>query len=315
MGVIHLSCAAERNYLAHSAAMLDSALRNRGDHEIEIHYLHGPRFPRRGRSRLAAMVEGLGGTISFLEIPDTEVAHLPTKGFTRKATWYRILLPDLLGAVDRLLYLDVDTIVTSDLAPLWGIDLGQHYVGAVTNIFQADHLHRAAQLGIKPRDYFNAGVMLLNLGLMRADGCGESLRRFAVENPRQIAWRDQDTLNLVLGHRRLPLHPRWNCMNSIMQFPASIRVFGAEAVEDARRNPGVRHFEGPGLNKPWHEDCAESDRRLYLQHRRHTPWPRVALEGSRLRDRVGRISELIGVQVLRIRGRLGIRRRLSRLFG
>jgi lipopolysaccharide biosynthesis glycosyltransferase len=313
MGVIHLACAAERNYLAHSAAMLVSALRNRGTEELEIHYLHGPRFPRRGRRRLTEMVEGLGGSISFVEIPDSAVAGLPTKGFTRKATWYRIFLPDLLPAVDRVLYLDVDTIVTSDLGALWKVDLRGQYVGAVTNVFQADHVQRTAKLGIKPRDYFNAGVLLFNLDLMRVDRCSESLRRIASEHPSGVAWRDQDALNLVLGSRRLPLHPRWNCMNSILQFPVSFEVFGTQAVEEARRNPGIRHFEGPGLNKPWHEDSPAADRDLYLEHRRQTPWPRMVLEGSRPKDRLGRALDRIRPHLLRIRRLVRARQRLRRI--
>lgn len=316
MDTIHLSCAAERNYVAHSAAMLVSALRNRGDAEVCVHYLHGPRFPRRGRRKLEEMVTGVGGSISFLEIGDREVAGLPTVGFTRKATWYRVFLPELLPDIDKLLYLDVDTIVRADLGPLWATELGEHYLGAVTNVFQWDHVDRPAKLGLEPNEYFNAGVLLMNLRLMRRDGCSSALRAFAIENVDRIDWRDQDTLNLVLGKRRLPLHPRWNVMNSVLLFPSSVDVFGAEAVEEARRNPGIRHFEGQGVNKPWHVDCERADRGLYLELRRQTPWPKVTLEGRRPRDRAARLFDRVRPYAMRARGWLGrIRRRLRSTAG
>ncbi len=53
-------------------------------------------------------------------------------------------------------------------------------------------------------------------------------------------------------------------------------MFGAEAVEEARRNPGIRHFEGPGSNKPWDPGCERAMRELYLDHRSRTPWPPVS---------------------------------------
>jgi lipopolysaccharide biosynthesis glycosyltransferase len=226
------------------------------------------------------MVEGAGAEISFLRIPDEELEGLPTVGFTRKATWYRIFLPELCGDVDRILYLDADLLVIDSLAPLWELDLTGSWVGAVTNVFQHNHVHRPQALGLAgPEVYFNAGVLLMNLAEMRRDGCTEALRSYAVENAPQLGWRDQDALNVVLGSRRLALHPRWNCMNSVLLFPQSADVFGAEAVREAREDPAIRHFEGPADNKPWHVLCERDLRELYLQHRRATPWPRVRREG------------------------------------
>jgi lipopolysaccharide biosynthesis glycosyltransferase len=307
--MIHICCAAERNYIAHSAAMLVSAARNRGENALHIHYLHGPRFPRRAQSRLDRCLHSLGATISFSEILDEAVAGLATRGFTRKATWYRIRLPELLPDVERTLYLDVDTIVLSDLTPLWETDLGDNYLAAVTNIFQPNDVSRAAKLGIKPSSYFNAGVLLMNLELMRREGASQAVYRFATQNPVQVSWRDQDALNLVLGARRLPLHPRWNCMHAVLAFPAAVKVFGPEAVAEARRDPAIRHFEGPGWNKPWHVDYEGRDRDLYLRYRRQTPWPRVRLEGRRPRDRAARVIERLWPELERWRGRLGRARR------
>ena len=72
--------------------------------------------------------------------------------------WYRIFLPELLPDVDRVLYLDADTIAVDSLAPLWEIDLDDSYLGAVTNVFQANHVHRPAELGLAgPRSTSTAG--------------------------------------------------------------------------------------------------------------------------------------------------------------
>jgi lipopolysaccharide biosynthesis glycosyltransferase len=279
---LQVSCAAEGGeYIAHSAAMLHSVLAQAGSLDVQVHYLHGPSFPHEAQERLGAMVEDGGGAMSFIEIPDAAVAELPVRGPFTKAMWYRILLPQLLPDVDRVLYLDVDTIASDSLEPLWALDLADSYLAAVTNVFQHNHLHRPAELGLPgSQQYFNSGVLLMNLAAMRRDDCTGALFSCAIERADGLEWPDQDALNLVLGSRRLALHPRWNCMNSVLTFPASIDVFGAAAVEEARTHPGIRHFEGPLENKPWHYLCAQSLRELYFEHRRATPWPDLELEGA-----------------------------------
>jgi lipopolysaccharide biosynthesis glycosyltransferase len=274
MTTIDVACAAEGGeYAAHSAAMLRSLLAAHPHDEIRIHYMYAD-IRRRDRRALARMVRSLGGEIEFRSVSDRRVRGLPTVGFTGKATWYRIFLPELHRDLDRILYLDSDLLVLDSLVPLWGTDLRGSWVAAVTNVFQDDHLGRPAELGLPgPEAYFNAGVLLLNLAEMRADRRTEALLEFAVASGERLAWRDQDALNVVLGSRRLDLHPRWNLMNSILLFPRAAEVFGAEAVAEARRKPAIRHFEGPGDNKPWDPGCERELRELYLEHRRHTPWP------------------------------------------
>jgi lipopolysaccharide biosynthesis glycosyltransferase len=277
---LHVSCAVEGRYLAHGATMLHSVLTQAGEHGVHVHYLHGPELPDDARRRLREMVERDGGTISFLEVPDEDVEGLPVRGFTLKATWYRIFLPELLPDVDRMLYFDADLLVLDSLEPLWETDLTGHYLGAVTNVFEPQYVHRPAELGLAGTEvYFNAGVLLMNLDLMRRDGCTRALKAYGIEHAHELQWRDQDALNVVLGERRLALHPRWNCMNSVLIFPWAADVFGAQAVDEARRNPAIRHFEGPDDNKPWHYLCERGMRELYFEHRSQTPWPRYRLAG------------------------------------
>jgi lipopolysaccharide biosynthesis glycosyltransferase len=260
--------------------MLHSVLAHNAERGVEIHFMHGPDVSRRSEEQLTEMVEREGGRISFLRIPDERVEGLPTKGFTRKATWYRIFLPELRPDVDRVLYLDADLIALEPLDELWETDMGDSYVAAVTNVFEHHYAHRPAELGLAgPHVYFNAGVLLMNLDLMRRDDCSQRLLDYGVAHARELLWRDQDTLNVVLGHRRLELRPRWNCMNAVLWFPWAREVFGEEAVEEALRAPAIRHFEGPRQCKPWHYLCERPSREMYMRHRRETPWPRMRVTG------------------------------------
>src|SRR4051794_14047507 len=242
--MIRVACAAEGTYVPHSAAMLHSVLAHA--EAVEVHYLHSPGLPRPVAGELRRMVERGGGGIRFHEVAPAAVAGFPAQHRFTPAMWYRLFLPELVEGVDRVLYLDADVIVMDALDELWSVELAEHWVAAVTNVFEPWSAHRPSTLGLPgPEAYFNSGVLLFNLAEMRRAGRGEALRELVRARGDELLWPDQDVLNLVLGERRLSLHPRWNCMNGVLGFGAAVDVFGAAAVEQARRRPAIRHFEGP----------------------------------------------------------------------
>ncbi len=93
---------------------------------------------------------------------------------------YASLLP-----VDRVIHLDVDTIILDSLSPLWEMDLSGKWFAACPE-YQGKY---------KPFGdlYYNAGVMVLNLAQMREDGIEQKLVAYlkAFRQP----WADQDAWN------------------------------------------------------------------------------------------------------------------------
>jgi len=288
MTELHLACAADAAYVPHSAAMLHSAATH-GGRPLVIHYLHGPRFPARKARKLEAMVSEESSQLIFHEIHDRELRGLPLDHRFGPAMWYRIFLPELLPELAQILYLDVDTLITDTLHPLWATPLEDSYLAAVTNVFMEYHRHREAELGIDLADYFNSGVLMFNLVRMRADDFAGKLIDLVRRRGPELLWPDQDALNLVTGSRWVRLHPRWNVMNSFTSRPQlAAEVFGQDKLDQAIAAPAVRHFEGPGLAKPWHALYEGSDQDLYRRHRQATPWPRVKLVGNSPVDRLRR---------------------------
>jgi lipopolysaccharide biosynthesis glycosyltransferase len=253
--------------------MLHSVLSQAESNPVHVHYLHGPSFPACSLDLIGRMVRGRRGAFTTHEIAPERVAGLPVVDMFTAAMWYRIFLPELLPDVDRVLYLDVDTLAMAPIAPLWEVDLSGSYLAAVTNVLMPYHRDKPASLGLEPGAYFNSGVLLMNLDEMRRNNATAALREYALAHGRSLELPDQDTLNVVLGGKRAPLHPRWNSMNAL-RVPWSAEVFGAQAVEEARREPAIRHFEGPDDNKPWDPRCFAANREMYFAHRAQTPFPR-----------------------------------------
>lgn len=248
-----------------------------GGRELTLHLLHdGSLDPDPRLRQVAAMVERAGAQFAVHGITRAEAEQLPIVELfgTGWTVWLRAFLPEQLADVDRVLYLDVDTLVTAPLDPLFATDLRGAPLAAVANVYSPDQRSRVHDLGISDHHrYFNSGVLLLDLDQMRAEHATEQLlRAVAARSADALPMPDQDALNLVFHERWHPLHPRWNAQYKLWDDPASAaEYFGMEASE-ARGAPAIVHFEGPSLCKPWHALNAHPWRKAWWEALRRTPF-------------------------------------------
>lgn len=282
---LHIACSADAHYAQHCAAMLHSLLSLHPRGSIHVHFLHAPLLAPALRRRFERLVRRLHGDIRFHEIADARVQGLPTLPRIPVSMWYRIFLPELLTQQERVLYLDADTLVVDRLEPLWDTDFAGALVAAVTNVMDPQQRSWPGELGLAQLpDYFNSGVLLMNLAGMRAEGTAAKLEAFGLATGSRLRFPDQDALNVVLAGRRHALHPRWNCMNSLAFFPDSAEFFEPGWVGAALEHPAIVHFEGPAVVKPWHFLNDNPYRELYYRHVRAARWPSRLPEGITLRS-------------------------------
>lgn len=278
--VIHIACGADTNYLPHCAAMLNSLLSHHPS--ANIHFLYGSEISPEDFAPLAEMVTALGGKFCAHFINKGQIEGLQRMARIPPLMWYRIYLPELLPGLKQILYLDCDTLVCDSLMPLWQMNLEDYYVAAVTNVLESDVQHWPSKLGLPENiAYFNSGVLLFNLEAMRAASMPKKLAAFGRNPAQSLRWPDQDALNILLADRRLALHPRWNCQNSLYYLRESKQYFSRNQRREAMRTPAILHFEGPSLAKPWNYLNRHPFRHLYFKHRASTPWPEVEITGRR----------------------------------
>jgi lipopolysaccharide biosynthesis glycosyltransferase len=299
-GPLRVACATGANYVPHCATMLHSLIVSQR-RPVEVHLLAAADLSPESEKCLSLWVESLGAAIVVHRIDERDTR---LRGVTHNfsvSSWYRLLLPALVPDRDRILYLDSDIIVMDSLDPLLRMDLSGRCVAAVTNPpitveWMAAH---SAALGLPdPDDYFNTGVMLMNLAELRAGGWADRVIDYALANadshrasevdensprdvfvytmqhPERVLFPDQDALNAILHERRLRLHPRWNLQTLFRRSDVRTAELTEQRVAEAWKDPAIRHFEGPGHSKPWHPDAEPEDSALYWAHRDQTPWAR-----------------------------------------
>ena len=123
------------------------------------------------------------------------------------ATFYRLLIAEILKNVDKAIYLDSDVVVQGDLGALWDVDLGNNLLGAVENYYYdyfKKYVFHKKNIGLSnDSHYFNAGVLLLNLKELRNYKLLEkSLTYLENHHYSLLKWHDQDLLNIFIDRKR-----------------------------------------------------------------------------------------------------------------
>lgn len=182
-------------------------------------------------------------------------------------TYYRFLIADIFPSCEKVLYLDCDTVILSDVADLFATDLGDAVLGAALDpeipgqlksddTSLASYFKEVLQMDVSD-PYLQAGVLLLNLVRMRSlHSVDEWL---GIAGSRTYRYNDQDILNKECkGHLHL-LDLSWNVVVDcnhrrlpiIMQGPHQV----SQAYLEARKHPKLIHYAG--FEKPW--DAPTSD--------------------------------------------------------
>lgn len=275
---MNIVCSTDHAYIPHMATMLRSLRDTNPCVDIQVYVLIDG-VAGRDLSLIADFCKTLFGGVTLIQVPTKQLAGLPLSHHISLATYYRLLIPDLLpSSCERALFLDSDIIINGRLADLYNANLYGKTLGAVRS---PDIGSSKARLGLAANeDYFNAGVLLMDLSMMRSDNLARFASDLMERSPEKIKWWDQDVLNLYYrdGWAVLP-----DCFNSLPCWWTNDQQErnGSEFTPSTRNHdkPAIIHFTGPGACKPWHIQCKHPWAYLYRQYRRQTPWKHYRLEG------------------------------------
>ena len=130
---------------------------------------------------------------------------LYTRDYYSKTTYFRLFIPNLYPQYTKALYLDSDIVVLEDVADLYNTNMENDLVAAapddVIQTIEVFQEYAEKVVGVADyRNYFNAGVLLMNL---------DELRKFDFQE--KFA-QDQDYLNRLCKGRVKIVDSNWNRM-------------------------------------------------------------------------------------------------------
>lgn len=182
-------------------------------------------------------------------------ASLPFCNGLTKASYSRLLIPELAKDLEKAIYSDVDIISLGDIAELYEQDLGLHILGATDHAcFVQDQALRDRlqnRLHLAPEHkYFYSGNLLLNCTRWRSQDITNQLFTLARHYNSHLTFGDQCLLNKFFDANKYKQLDYRFCLTTQDYF------FFKRTDDEVRRklmdNVVIRHFESSC--KPWVTD-------------------------------------------------------------
>ena len=235
---------------------------------VTIHILHDETLTELNRQRFETIAATYDQTIEFYDVELDEKISEFMKNHTQHspATLYRLGMSKLLpNSIDKVIYLDADTIINLDIKSLWNEIGADDLFGAVVDAGIAtegwDSYKQIPSITkgfVKREDCFNAGVWVVNLDKFRAENnfFSEAMKLFG-ERTSDFVDNDQGLLNYFYSKRYKKLPGKYN-VQLVMERRKGLRHVGE----------GIYHYIVRSLNARLNDEFD----RLFWHYFVKTPW-------------------------------------------
>lgn len=240
--------------------------------QVTVHILHDNTLAQDNIEKFSAAASRFNQRVNFYNVEALcadelaeYIALIPSvkSYYVSVATLYRLFATKLLAPdIEKIIYLDSDIVVNLDIAELWEVDLGDKILGVVPEILNRKDAHTAFALCrdglINDADYFNAGVLLMNLVALRGEkNFFADWSKLVEKNPTYGEFHDQDALNCSFATRTVKLPLKFNRF-----------VLWARVENDLTLAEKIYHFAGSALGM----DMNDPFNRLWMDYFIQTPW-------------------------------------------
>ena len=191
---INLCMSLNDKYLYPTLVAIESVLINCNKTKtfITYHVLCAPNVKNESLSVIKSLINKyyLNLEIILYNMGNTFINN--NEGRFSQAAYYRLLSP-IIFDLERILYIDGDTLTFKDLSEMYQIEFNDNYILGFLDIMS----DRVDHLGIKSERYINSGVVLLNLEKIRKDNKTFELIKALLDDI-PLPNHDQTILNYVL---------------------------------------------------------------------------------------------------------------------
>lgn len=214
---VFFSC--DNNYLPFLSVALRSLIDNLSPTTVCRVYVLNDGLDPAGTEQLLAMQTDRV-SLEFVDVrpqiaPILEKLNL--RDYYTPSIYYRLFIPSLFPQYSKALYLDADIAVNGDITELYNMPLGERLVAAIPDAIIASHedfrLYAEGGIGIPYHQYFNSGVLVMNLDQFRLQGIRERFAYLLERYHFETLCPDQDYLNALCYGQVLYLDNGWNKMS------------------------------------------------------------------------------------------------------
>ena len=133
-----------------------------------------------------------------------------------KASLLKFSIPDILREVDKVLYVDGDILICKDISPIFETNIDNIYAAVIKDGPKTKIAGGKRHDFYGNKDYFNSGVMYLNLKKMRDEEIPKKLINYRLNEYNYFM--DQDAFNIVFNKNVKYINVKYDFMLHLLSF-------------------------------------------------------------------------------------------------
>lgn len=261
---VHIAYVVDHNFADGAIVSATSAVKNNKDINIHFHFI----FPNQSLDKISQIeneLKEMDAEVSLYPFKLEEVNSFNLSGEKRirsdknkisftKTVFGKLLLPNLLK-IEKVIFMDSDTLVGNCLKELESIEIGNNIIGAVIDGSERKILKDTILKEYKLKNYYNTGLMIMDLVKLREFNFIEQCLRCEEEISQTKPFADQDLINITLRENIFRLEEKFNIQ---VWYNIPKKEF-AESIHKFEN--GIIHFVGPV--KPWQDWCRPLAKELW----------------------------------------------------
>ena len=229
-------------------------------HIDDLHvYLLGENIMQENKDELKKIGDKYGRNVKVIDVPKLNIppslvsARWPLSAFTR--LFAGVILP---SDVDKILYLDCDTIISGDISELGTVEFNRNIAMGVKDCVSGTYKENIGLDSNSP--YINAGVILFDLDALRQIDIINDIENYMKKYEKLTSYADQDILNGMFKGKIGELDPKYDVMTidvvhtyeEIQKLRRPTNFYNKEELIESVVNPTIIHYTTNMLTvRPW----------------------------------------------------------------
>lgn len=243
-------------------------------------YVFGDNLSEENQKTITAIAEKYGRTCHHVDVAKINIPQILMSDRYPKSTFSRLFAYELLPPkVEKLIYLDCDTIVMGSLEDMFNMNVeGKAFLATKDCMGKA----YKRKIGLKDEDtYINAGVMVMNMKRLREIPIAERMVAFVDKYAEAMTYADQEIVNGIFQEEFGIMPIEYDMQTQFVQYPYEEivkirhphRFYSKEEVEYGKLHPKIYHYTTCMLDvRPWFANSEIVNAWAFDKYMAISPW-------------------------------------------
>lgn len=262
---LHVLYISGNDFMPYTGISIESLFENnKSFNDIFLHFFDRG-IDNENKEKLETLCTKYGRNIIFYDVNDSKFNKMLNEKTLDKInmitsinTLSKLLIPSLVPDIDKILYMDADSLVLGSLNELWNTNIEEYDFAAAEDLAVSSIFPKIKNIiGLSHKNvYMNAGVMFINLNRWKKENVEKNFINFLENN--ESKYMDQDVFNATLDDiLTIPL--KYNISPAFFEFSydyfSYYKVkshYSDKEINNAIENPIIYHFAMSNIvPRPW----------------------------------------------------------------